>query len=277
MIGDTNFDQEIRRFFEGGKGDLCDLRKSRAKRLGQTPRFFEGARQGLQVLRPAILELDRHLARKFNFFHAIAFFGSLKAEDRMSHVLAYLLDREETHGQGEMFLTAFLEHLRESEKTQPAIKQILPDGSNWSQVRVSRETRTNHIDSQNRRIDIEVSMNVGWRRVGIAIENKPWARDQDNQLSDYAKELQKRYGENFMLIYLTPDATDPGPNSIPCEERKELSDKDQLANASIREWADGWLKRAEDGVKAERVRWFVSDFRKALIESLPEPKEVAEQ
>ena len=39
---------------------------------------------------------------------------------------------------------------------------------------------------------------------------------------------------------------------------------------------NGWLKRAEDEVKAERVRWFVSDFRKALIESLPVPEEVAE-
>ena len=34
-----------------------------------------------------------------------------------------------------------------------------------------------------------------------------------------------------------------------------------------------WLNRAENEVKAERVRWFLSDFRKALIESLPAQEE----
>ena len=275
---ETDFCGEVQRFIEGAKRGFDDRKSARGTWIRQeTPRFFEGARQGLHALRPVVIELDRHLARKFNFFHAIAFFDSLKAEDRMSYVLANLLDPDETHGQQDLFLTAFLSHLRENEKTQPAMKRILPDGSNQSHVRVSREARTIHIDSQNRRIDIEISMRVDGNQVGIAIENKPWARDQDNQLSDYAKELHERYGEDFMLIYLTPDERDPAPNSIPCEERKKLSDKGQLANASIREWADGWLKGAEDEVKAEQVRWFVSHFRKALKESLPEPEEAAEQ
>ena len=36
---------------------------------------------------------------------------------------------------------------------------------------------------------------------------------------------------------------------------------------------EGWLKRSEGEVEAERVHWFVSDFRKALIESLPTQEE----
>ena len=40
---------------------------------------------------------------------------------------------------------------------------------------------------------------------------------------------------------------------------------DVAADASLSSHSPaGWLKRAEDEVKAERVRWFVSDFRKAL-------------
>ena len=42
------------------------------------------------------------------------------------------------------------------------------------------------------------------------------------------------------------------------------------------EQANKTMKRAEGEVKAERVRWFLPDFRKALIESLPEPEMVAE-
>ena len=278
MTDDINFDKEVERLFKGTRGVLDDLKKAPLTILNQeAPRFFEGARQGLRVLRPYEIEFDRHLARKFNLFHAIAFFDSLKAEDRMSYVLAYLLDPDETHGQQDLFLKAFLDHLRENEKTQSGMKQILPDGSNWERGRVFREARTINIDSQNRRIDVEISMRVDGNPVGLAIENKPWARDQDNQLSDYAKELHERYGEDFMLIYLTPDERDPAPNSIPCEVRKKLADKGQLANASIREWANGWLKGAEDEVKAERVRWFVSDFRKALKEVYRSPRKSAEQ
>ena len=199
----------------------------------------------------------------------------------MSYVFSFLLDPGETHGQQEVFLIAFLRHLRENEKTQSAVQRILPDGSNWSHVRISREARTIHIDSQNRRIDIEISMRVDGspNPVGIAIENKPWAPDQDKQLSDYADHLESKYQGRFNLLYLTPNWDDPSCNSIEPEKRERLEAEKKFANASIQDWAndDGWLKRAENEVKAERVRWFVSDFRKALIESLPEPEEDPEQ
>ena len=277
MVCDKNTQKEIRRFFEGAKKDLDHLREARLTKLRQeTPRFFEGARQGLDTLRPAVIQLDRHLARKFNFFQAIAFFESLKAEDRMSCVFAYLLNPDQTHGQQDLFLTAFLSHLRENEKTQSPVKRILPDGStDWSDVRVSREAPTTHIEAF-KWIDIEINMLVDGTRVGIAIENKPWAEDQDKQLTDYAEHLQKKYDGRFNLIYLTPTGEeDPSEHSINREKREKLKGEKKLANASIHDWASdkGWLKRAEDEVKAERVRWFVSDFRKALAEEFPAQKE----
>ncbi len=274
-MGGTSFDQEIPRFFEGAQRVLKGLQEPRLTKLKrETPRFFYGARQGLDILRPVVIELDRHLARKFNYFYAIALFKSIKAEERMSYVFAYLLDPDGPHGQQDLFLTAFLNHLRENQKTQSAMKRILPDGSTWSHVQVYWEARTTHIDPS-KRIDIVISMRVEGKAepVGIGIESKAMgASDLDNQVSAYAKELHERYGEDFMLIYLTPYATDPAPNSIPCEERKELAEKGQLANASVREWANGWLRRAEDGVKAEQVRWFVADFRKALAGRFPARK-----
>ena len=189
----------------------------------------------------------------------------------MSYVLAYLLAPDGTHGQQDLFLTAFIDHLQKNEMTQSAMKRIVPNGSNRSNVQISREARTIHIDSQNRRIDVEISMNVGGRRVGIAIENKPWASDQDKQLSDYADHLESKYQGRFNLLYLTPNGDDPPCNSITPEKREKLKCEKKLANAKIQDWAsdNGWLKRAEDKVKAEQVRWFVSDFRKALMERLP--------
>ena len=233
----------------------------------ETRRFFEDAKQGLNVLRPAVVELDRHLARKFNFFHSIDFLGSIrqKAEDRMSDVFAYLLDPNETHGQRELFLGKFLE--------DATVNWL--SGSSWSLTSIGREVPTTRIEKWNRKINIEIVFQIDDGPAAIAIENKPWADDRDQQLSDYARHLESMYKGRFKLIYLTPDGKPPSEDSIRREEREELEREGQFANASIREWAsdNGWLKRAEDEVKAERVRWFVSDFRKALIESLPAQKE----
>ena len=223
-------------------------------------RFFEGVKQGLGVLRPAIVELDRHLARQFDFFRFINL-----NENQMSDVFAYLLDPNETHGQRELFLRKFLEDV--------TVDWL--SGSRWSLTSIGREVPTTRIENWNRRIDIELIFQSDNGPEALAIENKPWAGDQHLQLSDYAHHLELMYEGRFKLIYLTPKGEDPSEYSITREEREQLENEGKLANASIRKWAgdNGWLKRAEDEVKAERVRWFVSDLRKALIESLPAQEE----
>ena len=240
MNNDTNTEQEIRR-------------------------FFKGAKQGCDILKPVVVELDRHLARRFNFFYAIDFFDSIpsKKEDRISYVFAYLFDLNEAHGQGDLFLRKFLEDVAPN---------WLPNNC-WSSVSVRTEVLTTRI-KRNREIDIVIAF--GGDQRAVAIENKPWAADQDQQLSDYARHLELMYGKKcFKLIYLTPNGEPPSDdsNSIDPREREDRENKGQLGYASIQDWAgnNGWLKRAENEVKAERVRWFVSDFRKALIESLREP------
>ena len=231
MVGDTNLKQETRR-------------------------FFEGAKQGLAIWRQATANLDLHLARRFTFFHFVDL-----DENQMSDVFAYLLNPDETHGQGELFLREFLSDV--------PLEWLSESG--WSRVSIGREVITSRIENWNRRIDIEIAFQIADSWVAIAIENKPWAGDQDQQLSDYARHLESMYGGCFKLIYLTPNGETPSKYSIKREKREELENAGKLANASIRKWASdtGWLKRAEGEVKAERVRWFVSDFRKALIESLP--------
>ena len=118
-----------------------------------------------------------------------------------------------------------------------------------------------------KRIDIEIALRIDDRWSAIAIENKPWEKstDLDQQLNDYVEHLRKQY-KHFQLIYLTPNKEKPLEDSIKREKRKELEKEGKLGYESIRDWAsdNGWLKRAEDKVKAERVRWFVSDFRKVL-------------
>ena len=233
MVDDTSFEQEIHD-------------------------FFKGAQQGLAIWRQASAILDLHIARRFNFFHSIKF-----NENRMSDVLAFLLRPDQAHGQGELFLREFLVDVKGQSDTNMAWWPT----SDCSYVRVEREVGTN----EERKIDIVIAFDGD--QMAIAIENKPWvgSTDLERQLNDYANYLRSVYGECFKLIYLTPNGEDPSRNSIDPTEREELARRGQFANAAIRKWAgdNGWLKRAEDEIKAERVRWFVSDFRKALIENLP--------
>lgn len=99
--------EEIPRFLEGVSDCLENLaqdRQDRAKRLAEDMRrFLEGVRGRLEVLTPYRVEVEAHLARRFSFFHFIDLY-----ENRMSDVFAYLLDPNETHGQGELFLRGCL-------------------------------------------------------------------------------------------------------------------------------------------------------------------------
>ena len=265
VVSDMDLGQEAPRFFKGAKQGLDVLAQSQIKHLEQeAPRFFKGAKQGLNVIgeiEAHLAEIKGHLASEFNVFHSIKF-----NENRISDVFAYLLDPDKTHGQRELFLREFLSDVPVN---------WLPD-SGWSCVRVRREALTRQIENNMRSIDIEIAFRIDDRWSAIAIENKPWKKstDQPRQLNDYAQHLGKQY-KHFQLIYLTPNKEKPLEDSITCKEREKLEEEGKLGYASIWDWVsdNGWLKRAEDKVKAERVRWFVSDFRKALrkvlIESLP--------
>ena len=123
-------------------GELCEGTGG-VKMVSETniERFFEGVKQGLGVLRPAIVELDLHLARQFDFFRFINL-----NENQMSDVFAYLLNPNETHGQRELFLGKFLED---------ATVDWL-SGSRWSLTSIGREVPTTRIENWNRRIDIEL-------------------------------------------------------------------------------------------------------------------------
>ena len=113
----------------------------------ETHDFFKGARLGLGILRPAVVELDRHLARRFNFFASIRF-----DENSMSDVFAYLLNPDATHGQGELFLREFLTDTKD-------LADVVVDWwpvSSWSCVCVAREMVTTRI-KEKCKIDIAIA------------------------------------------------------------------------------------------------------------------------
>ena len=191
----------------------------------------------VEAMRNAQQHVERHIAPRFNLFDYVDL-----DENKISDVLRDLLDPKGRHGQGGVFLKHFLAVL---------------EASAWyeTQASVRREVATTHIRQSNRRMDILVHLHGR----GIAIENKPWAGDQKDQIKDYVAELEKRYGlGQFQLVYLT--ARDEDPSSIPRATCVALKESSVLRVCEYGTWLVPLLQGFRASTSSERVRWFLMDF-----------------
>ena len=116
-------------------------------------------------------ELDRNLAQRFSVLDYLRV-----DESGLSRIIADLLNPKASHGQGTLFLQKLLgvAGLRNT--------RHWPDLDRSRRILVAREQRT-HDD---RRIDISVQIDgASGEPYCLAIENKPYAGDQENQVKDY--------------------------------------------------------------------------------------------
>jgi hypothetical protein len=182
---------------------------------------------------------NKELAFDFSIF---SFFAT--GENKYSEILAFFLDPLKPHGQGDIFLRAFLDSLKlqKVSTTEVSIK--------CEQV----------IDS-NRRVDILISL----KDFVIAIENKVWAMDQSDQLKDYSDYLNRISNGKYLLLYLNPYGKDPAINSIGEEERLKLLDEDRLRIISYANDIDHLLGQWAGLCQAERVRHFLLELKKHLM------------
>ena len=162
--------------------------------------FFDGLAVRRAVFQDAKQQMDRYIASDFDVF------SYMKVEERrLSHILGDLLDPKGPHGQGDTFLRKFL-HLIDCETGYHS----------GDDVTVCREVATYRIQRTQRRLDVLIDIRRdGQSREGIAIENKPWALDQDEQIAAYIAHLAGSYSNgHYRLIYLTPDGAMPPPYSV---------------------------------------------------------------
>ena len=153
---------------------------------------FERTRSGLDAIRVKLSEAGHLLAPDFNIFYVL----NLQHSEKMhSDFLAELLLPKGRHGQGEVFLKRFLEHL---EKTEPRSRPVSPALSAASRVWVRRERKI--LDG---RIDIVVE--VIKPSIVLVIENKIGAPDQEDQVNRYRRWLDKQPQLNKFLVYLTKE------------------------------------------------------------------------
>lgn len=189
------------------------------------------------------------LAPKFSIFNFVR-----RDENALSYIIANLIDPKGDHEQGTVFLELFIKLL---DKKLGSEKEVIYSkiASNLACVKCVTESTTSQITNNQRRIDIVID----FCDFGIGIENKPWAFDQKNQLLDYSKELEKRYGENFLLIYLTGSDWEVSEYTIPQKELETLKSKSRFIQVTYTDLKD-WLLECEAKCQADRVRNFLRDF-----------------
>ena len=183
-------------------------------------------------------EYNKQLAFDFNFFQ---FFSV--GENKISQVLAYFLDVYQNHGQGDMFLNELIKTFygKEIEITQ-------------------FENVCEKVITQKRRIDIYIKL----KGLTIAIENKIWADDQNNQLKDYSQFLERESQGEYLLLYLNPYGLEPKTKSIGDKLKESLIQQNKLKIIGYKQdiipLINNWLANCE----ADNVSYFLKEFKKYL-------------
>ncbi len=191
---------------------------------------------GVSTLRKARNLFAEQLAPDFCFFDYLR-----TDECGLSRCLVDLLNPQGKHGQGRLFLDLLLERL---------------NANTWAGKDQCHEVVAEKIIENMRRIDVYLKFNRGV----IGIENKPWAKDQEQQLSDYADWLKKdANGREWHLVYLCNH--DPAEGSIDQDKLKEIEDNFEILNYNK---VVEWLERCAEKAKAMSVRVFVNELAKFI-------------
>lgn len=190
-------------------------------------------------------------APKFNLFSILNIYH---LESRVhTPFLVELLNPEGRHGQGRLFINAFLIYLFSGNVN---LKDI-------TDITVKKEFS----DYKNGRMDILIGYYEKGLPKEIVVENKIYHHDEKQQLTRYHKyltETKKLKEGQFHLIYLTPYKSKPTEESI----NKELYETLTKANA-LREWSyyedvDLILKSTLNQIKAPVVKESIIQYINAI-------------
>jgi len=176
-------------------------------------------------------------ANNFNFLN---FFGP--GENKISEILAFFLNPDASHGQGDRFLKEFLR-----------VFDVAGTG-NFKNIRCERPT------DEGRRLDIWIEFSD----FTVAIENKIWAYDQEEQLADYADYLSRISKNNFLLLYLNPYGIHPSEKSIGKIELEDLQNQGKIRIISYKSQIFDLLDLWKGVCEAQIVIHFIDQFKHYL-------------
>jgi len=208
--------------------------------------FFAGLNSSLNSIKEVQKLYDPVMAFGFSSFDFI-----WANEPMISKLLAYFLDPQKPHGQGDIFLRLFLEAIKD--------KRALDLLDRKMSVSVDAEQHTG---------DGYVDIVLYWgREYAIGIENKCWgAHDQNRQLERYANHLRRiTNGEhNYKLYYLTAAEKDPWEGSLGKDTMADLAENACYQNITFIQHVIPLVKSWAMHCQAHRVQVFLNDFGQYL-------------
>ncbi|WP_177200197.1 PD-(D/E)XK nuclease family protein [Sphingomonas rubra] len=191
-------------------------------------------------------------------FNAVSLFTP--GENNLSAIFRWLLDESETHGQGPLFRSRFINDL------------LGDDPARWHGARVTTEVTTSDGTG---RIDLLMESRDGARCA--VIENKPWAGWQTDQLFRYLDDQQNcRTEVRVHALVGHPDA------SASLNQHWSESTATPLPSTVTASGYDAvvtWLEDCAMICRAERVRGFLNDlagYCREVILSEPSMEEANE-
>ncbi|MEN6349274.1 MAG: PD-(D/E)XK nuclease family protein [Syntrophomonas sp.] len=160
-------------------------------------------------------------------------------ENKISELLAFLLNPNSSHGQGDIYLQEFHNHFEIGNSFHDAVVE------------------TEHVTNNNRRIDIFIQTDESY----IIIENKyNWASDQDNQLNDYFEYARNKNleseGHNIYCFYLTPDKEFKKPT----KSSKGKIPESKLFIKDFNSDISSFLEKCREISKNVKMRLFINDL-----------------
>lgn len=246
----TGTPRRLRRFFDEAE-PVCEQPRQNFHSLSsrQVQQFFAAAHSHVTRAEQQELERDRIEATRFNVFDLIE-----PDENKLSDILADLLNPGGTHGQRAIFLVSLLRQLGVHAKVTAAGCAV-----------VRREVATYGIAKFRRRIDVLIDAGVL-----IGIENKFGALEQTDQVKHYLEHLAycgRTRRDSCTLIYLTPDGA--APESLNPIELAAAEAERRLHCWGYRRELTQWLEACRKQCTAPKIQSFLSDFLGYIGRTMP--------
>lgn len=188
-------------------------------------------REAFQNYKDGSLEKNTQITPDFNAFCTL-----YALELPLSRMIGELLNPNGTHAQGRIFLDLFIEQFLENSNIPKKTKNV--------------SLNLEYQITGKGRIDILIDFD---KTFGIAIENKPYAQDQETQIKRYCEYLSKHYGDkNYLVLYFSRDGSLPSEYSLPKQGMEKLGNQFiSISYKKIRDWCN---RCAAEAKKANAVR-----------------------
>ncbi|MBC6409618.1 MAG: PD-(D/E)XK nuclease family protein [Ekhidna sp.] len=196
----------------------------------------------LQTYHKEDQENNKIITPDFNVFHILS-----PKETQLARFIGELLNPKGVHAQGQLFLDQFVDSFFLRKKAF---------FKNAKSIDISLEYANKSLDGP---IDIFMLFE---NRFAVAIENKPFANGGERQIMRYCDFMAKKYGYNYLMIYLERQGENPTEKSLSKDKREKLEKENKflvISYSKIRDWINNCIEVLKE-TGAERLTILLEEF-----------------